>query len=629
LEDINQRRRIRFMAAGMAVSLFAAMTNIFLKSPGFYLGSIWFAALETPLQLLAASFPLSFAYAVLRHRLFDIRVMIRLGLQYALARGALLSLVPVLVAAMFGDALFHGEQPLLEILRARGWVYGGLGILALLAHARRRQWFSALDRRFFREHYDGQLLLREIAEEARQAGNLERAAPRVVARVEAALHPRFAAVMVRPPDEASFRALASAPSGHAPPLLSAETRLMGLVRILGKPLEMPHSESGWLERQLPHEETEFLRLAEIDLIVPIAVTPHPTEALMALGVKRSEEPYTREDQDLLSAIAASLAGLLQKPVEVPARVSEAFEECPQCGVCYDTGAGRCTQEGSSLDSIRLPRQLVGRYRLERRRGRGGMGTVYEATDTALDRRVAVKVIREDLVGSRKAAERFRLEARATASFAHPNVVTVFDFGVAADTCAFLVMEILNGSTLRGELLQKKRLSAARTLEILSGVCAAVDAAHRRKLIHRDLKPENVFLARNESGEIVKVLDFGIAKFLPTATDPTALTAATADTGRGLLVGTLPYMSPEQVRDEPVQPAWDIWALAVIAYEMLTGGRPFSGGAMLSGRLTPVLTYLPNAPASWQTFFDLALALDPSSRPRSATIFLSELKQALS
>jgi serine/threonine-protein kinase len=243
--------------------------------------------------------------------------------------------------------------------------------------------------------------------------------------------------------------------------------------------------------------------------------------------------------------------------------------------------------------------------------------------------VAVKVIREDLVGSRKAAERFRLEARATASFAHPNVVTVFDFGVAADTCAFLVMEILNGSTLRGELLQKKRLSAARTLEILSGVCAAVDAAHRRKLIHRDLKPENVFLARNESGEIVKVLDFGIAKFLPTATDPTALTAATADTGRGLLVGTLPYMSPEQVRNEPLQPAWDIWALAVIAYEMLTGGRPFSGGAMLSGRLTPVLTYLPNAPASWQTFFDLALALDPSSRPRSATIFLSELKQALS
>jgi tRNA A-37 threonylcarbamoyl transferase component Bud32 len=621
LEDANRRRRVRVVLAGLVISTLG-VTGWVVTGAGRGL-SFSHQALQAVLYLLWLAFPLSFAYAILRHRLFDVGVLIRQGLQYAVARGALLSLVPLLVAGMFGDALLHGERPLLEILRARGWVYGGLGALALVAHARRQQWLSALDRRFFREHYDAQLLLREIAEEARQAGSLELAAPRTVARVEAALHAQFAAIMVRPPLEASYRVLASAPSGHAPPPLPADSRLMGLLRVLGKPLEVPHTESGWLQQQLPYEETDFLRRAEIDLLVPIAVTPQSTEALMALGAKRSEEPYTREDQDLLTAIAASLALLMAMPAEAPARVSEAFEECPKCGACYDTGVGRCAQEGTSLVATRLPRQLVGRYRLERQCGRGGMGTVYEATDTALERRVAVKVIRQELVGSAQAAERFRLEARATAGFAHPNVVTVYDFGVTADTRAFLVMEFLSGRSLRDELRREKRLIPARTLEILSGVCSAVEAAHRRKLIHRDLKPENVYLARNESGEVAKVLDFGIAKFLPTATE------VTVDTGKGELVGTLAYMSPEQVRGEAVKQAWDVWALAIIAYEMLTGGWPFSGAAMLSGQATPVSAHVPEAPASWQDFFARALAFDPSDRPDSATSLFSELEQALS
>jgi tRNA A-37 threonylcarbamoyl transferase component Bud32 len=531
-------------------------------------------------------------------------------------------LVPMLVAAMFADALLHGEQPLLEIVRARGWVYATLGALALLAHARRRQWLSELDRRFFREHYDAQRLLGEVADEAREARSFERVAPRVVARIEAALHPEFAAMMAHEPPAASFRCLAAAPSGQAPPSLPSESRLMGLVRVLGKPLEVPHTETGWLQQQLPQEEIDFLGRSQIDLLVPILTTGEGREAILTLGVKRSEEPYTREDQDVLATIAASLALLMERPTEAPVHVSEAFEECPQCGVCYSTGTGNCRQEGSSLVPIRLPRQLVGRYRLERRRGRGGMGTVYEATDTALERRVAVKVIREDLLGSEQAAERFRMEARATASFAHPNVVTVYDFGVASGTGAFLVMELLNGGTLREELLQKKRLTALRTLEVLRGVCSAVEAAHRRKLIHRDLKPENIFLARSEAGEIPKVLDFGIAKFVPSATQ------ATAGTDQAALIGTLPYMSPEQVRGESPQPAWDVWALAVIAYEMLTGDRPFSGASMLAGPATPISKHLPDAPASWRDFFTRALAIQPSDRPSSATILFSELRHAL-
>ena len=258
----------------------------------------------------------------------------------------------------------------------------------------------------------------------------------------------------------------------------------------------------------------------------------------------------------LTAIAASLALLLDKSVATaPTTVSPGFEECTQCGACYDVGVARCAKDGAALSRIYIPRVLAGRYRLERRLGRGGMGTVYEATDDALGRRVAVKLMREDLAGKPDAAQRFRREAQVAASFAHPNVVTVFDFGLAVSH-AFLVMELLEGTTLREEISSHGRFVPVRTLEIMRGVCAAVEAAHQRHLIHRDLKPENVFLARAQTGEVPKVLDFGLAKFLQTAAAAasSAPTATGAETGAGVLLGTLQYMAPEQLAGgTPSQP----------------------------------------------------------------------------
>jgi len=266
-----------------------------------------------------------------------------------------------------------------------------------------------------------------------------------------------------------------------------------------------------------------------------------------------------------------------------------------------------------------------------------MGAVYEATDSALERRVAVKVIREDLAGTPEAAERFGREARAAASFTHPNVVTVYDFGVDGGTRAFLVMELLEGTTLREELQREKQLDAKRVVAILRGVCAAVDAAHRRQLIHRDLKPENIFMTRGEAVEIPKVLDFGIAKFIPAATQATAnITQPTADTEAGLLLGTMNYMSPEQLRGESVGAVWDIWALAVLAYEMLTGAAPFAAatpgechGRVLAGRFTPLAKHLPDTFLRWEEFFARTFALNRSERPNSARAFFTELERALS
>ncbi len=637
LDDVNQKRRIRVLVAGSLVGYLVqvpyAVTNALRTSAQSGIGRVlysWQALLL--LNILYQAFPISWAYAILRHRLFDVRVVIRQGLQYALARSLLGALVPALAALLLLDLLLHGDQPILAVFRARGWVYAALALGAAIAYTQRQQWLEALDRRFFRERYNARRLLREVIEELRAAQSLKAFAPRLVARIEAALHPEFAALLVHEPREPFYRALAAAPAGQAPPALPAESKLVALVRLLGKPLEVPHTESGWLQQQLPHEETEFLRRARIDLLVPVATSPERTEALLALGAKRSEEPYSGEDQDLLVTIAASLAILLEKPLVPVVQRRDVFEECPACGTCYDTGITRCAQDSATLLPVALPRLLEGRYRVERRLGRGGMGTVYEAADTALERRVAVKVIRDDLVGSAEAAERFRTEARAAASFAHPNVVTIHDFGVAAGTRAFLVMELLQGTTLREELRRGKRLTPTRTVAILRGVCAAVDAAHRRQLVHRDLKPENIFLARRDADpeETPKVLDFGIAKFLPSATQQ-----PTADTGTGALVGTWQYMSPEQIRGEAAAPAWDLWALAVVAYEMLTGAHPFAGSAaaqvhsaVLAGRFTAVAAHLSDAPPGWQGFFERTLAPEPQRRPGSAPVLLSELERAL-
>ena len=635
LDDLNQKRRIRVLVAGTMLGyvvlipyeVMDAMRLSRQSSVGRVLFSWPCLLLVT---VLYEAFPLSWAYAILRHRLFDVRVILRQGLRYALARRVLLTVVPALGILLLADLLLHGQEPLLEILKGRGWVYVVLGGLAATAYVKRQSWLEALDRRFFRGRYDAQRLLREVVEEVRAARSFEQVAPSVAAHIETALHPEFVALLAREPHEPSYRSLATAPSGYelAPP--QATSKLMSLVRLLGKPLEVPQTGSGWLTEQLPPDETAFLRQSRIELIVPIATSLERTEALLVLGLKRSEEPYTREDLDLLLTVASSLALLVEKPPGTNEVRSDAFAECPQCGSCYDSGARQCVRDRSQLVPVILPRVLDGRYRLERRLGRGGMGTVYLASDLSLERQVAVKVIRDDLIGSAEAAERFRREARVAASFAHPSVVTVHDFGLASGTRAFLVMELLQGSTVREELGRQKHFPASRVLTVVKEVCSALGAAHQRQLVHRDLKPENIFLASGQSGETAKILDFGIVKFLSSAT-----LQLTVDTAPGAVMGTLRYMSPEQWRSEDPAAAWDLWALAVVTYEMLTGTYPFEGrspaewfGAGAAAKFIPLATTLPMGPHAVQEFFERAFAFELARRPQSADEFQDELHRML-
>jgi eukaryotic-like serine/threonine-protein kinase len=636
LASLNERRRIRVLIVGTAISLLAAIPVVWIINFFGYGLKPWFALLVGVIFPAILACPLAFAYAILRHRVLDIQVIIRQGLQYAFARGAVLGVVPAMGAILIFDLALNSQEPLAHILRSRGWVYAVFGGLAFVAYWQRRPWLEALDRRFFREHYNAQRLLCDVVEEIGVAKSFERVLPHVVARIESALHPEFVSLMVYETGEKSYRTMASAPAGQVPEPLAANSKIVALAHLLGKPLEILSADSDWLNLRLPQEEIDSLRRARIDLLVPIARSAGSPEVLMALGIKRSEEPYTREDQELLEAIATGLALLFEQTSVEIEHSTGTFEECPQCGTCFDSGTGSCTLDGAALTPVLLSRTLAGRYYLERRRGRGGMGIVYEATDRSLKRRVAVKVIREDWLHSAEAEQRFQREAHAAAAFAHPNVVIVHDFGIEAGTRAFLVMELLQGIALRDELKSHKRLPAARIVEIFRGVCSAVDAAHRQHLIHRDLKPENIFLAQmGDTGTAtVKVLDFGIAKFLPS-TDDAAETQTGTETRSGVLVGTLGYMSPEQLFGERPATSWDLWALAVVAYEILTGALPFPvhdrtnwQQSVLAGSYTPLSEHLKDPPNSWREFFARALAADPERRPHSAVEFFQLLEQAL-
>ena len=257
-----------------------------------------------------------------------------------------------------------------------------------------------------------------------------------------------------------------------------------------------------------------------------------------------------------------------------------------------------------------------------------MGTVYAATDEALERAVAVKLIREDLATLPELDARFRREARAGAAFAHPNVVRVYDFGVDRDGRAFLVMELLEGHTLRQRLLSGPPLGANEALDVLRGICPALSAAHRQGLIHRDLKPENIFLQRHEGGVVPKVLDFGLAKRLDSDLSVPRL----GRTELGILVGTIEYMSPEQAAGDDADPAWDIWSLGVIAYEMLTGAHPFRrtvpSTSLATGLVEPRPADGGRSPLSDRAvaFFRSALSTERVHRPTDPLSFLHECER---
>lgn len=575
--DITDRRRVQVLLAGTAAGAIGLLILVGIGLPGvggpagpvLTLGGILFAFL-----------PVAFAYATLRHRLFDVRVIVRLGLQYALARGLIAALIPIPLLAMAADIVLHREQPVNAIMAERGWSYALICALIAIVYARRTAWMNALDRRFFRERYAAQQILKDVVDDIGRSDSFEAAAQKVVSRIDSALHPVMTAVMLRPRTATAFSAAARHPDTSRLSSLLSGNAITQVVRALGRPVVF--GTQGL--RDLPADQQAWLAQSNVEVVVPIAIDASKDEAVLVLGPRRSEEPYSRDDLDLLAAIGASLGLLI----------------------------GRApSSEAPTITSISAAPRLANRYRIERPIGEGGMGVVFAAIDETLGRRVAIKVIKDQHLTGGDGPARFQREARTAASLSHPNIVTVHDFGIDDTGSPYLVMELLEGQSLRTAIQTAGRIPPPKAIAILGGMAAALEAAHAKGVIHRDLKPENVFLV----GEThAKILDYGIAKAVQSKT-----TFATPG-----VLGTLAYMAPEQAGGGDASLAWDVWALSVIAYEMLTGQHPFGGGLPVT-RAAPIKTLMPELDDRMTAAIDRALSHTVSDRPASATALIDSLR----
>jgi serine/threonine-protein kinase len=341
---------------------------------------------------------------------------------------------------------------------------------------------------------------------------------------------------------------------------------------------------------------------------------------------------------------------MARQVEAHSMVSDAMN-CPQCRQVLRETARFCDGCGCAVTAHNTPTELMnsdevasalahtlagrvldGKYELTARLGAGGMGAVYRARRVHIGDEVAVKVLHPQFVADAQAVERFRREARAAAVLRHPNVVTIHDFGEARgdEAPAYIVMELVEGVSLRELLQREARLPAARAVSLMQDVCAGVGAAHRRQIVHRDLKPDNIIVLPPETDgarETAKVVDFGIAKLRD-------LSAGSALTAAGTLIGTPYYMSPEQCRGEPLDARSDVYSLGAMLYEMLAGSPPFNAesvtGVVIKHMTEPPapLSDVPGVPPALSAVCLRALAKNASDRQPDATTLARELQAAL-
>ncbi len=624
--DADERRRIQIVVYTGVPAVFAYALKvgipIVLGLLGMPVELPWL--IEAILQAIVVLPAFGLPYAVAVERVFSPRTILRRSLQYAFARRTLTALVALPILALVASLVQQRNMSLEMIVSSRPLlVFLTMLTLALTYRERAQRW---LDQRFFRTEYDAREILLSLAGRVSYEADPRDLVAMVVTQIDTALHPECVAVLATnsPSDSnpnAAFAVVASLRVDAAP--LRLDSGVITLVKWSDKPLEIFLDDEQSAVARVPPPDRAWLEATRAALLVPIFAggsDPRPLVGLIALGHKRSEEPYTQEDRELLRGIAVQMGvaldlSRLRKQAELPAGAGQ------PAGVDFTPTV---VVGGSGSSGISIGALIDQKYRVDAVIGQGGMGAVYRAWDVRLERPVAIKVVRADLIADPDSRLRFRRESQIVARLQHPSIVTVYDYGHFADGSAYLVMEYVPGEDLRRYLRREGKLDTPRMAHLIGGIAGGVDIAHKSGIFHRDLKPENILLP--ESGTGPKVVDFGVAKLTTSGIGPDSTVSV-----KGTIVGTPSYMSPEQLRGETVDARCDVYSLGVMAYEMLTYHLPFTGDSLFEIGMKQVegKIDISGIEPSVAPVIVSALSYQKDKRPHSASAFADAIKAATS
>ncbi len=622
-ESGEGRRRVRLFLGALLLGFVPMVVAIFGESVvGAVVPSIE-AAFASRRDLLMAvcfpffwSVPFTTAYAVLVHQVLDLRLIARGIVGYALARATVVALGAIPFGLMVWHLVEQRARPIGVVFSEgallRLGVPAALGFLVLWF---RRRILAALDRWFFREQVDARQILTELVQRIRTAASPEDLANLILGGIDRALHVEHSALLLEDhrsglledPRRRARRLDASSPLG---------LKIAEVSEPLDVDLENPRSPLALL----PEADRHWLADGELRLLVPIQAASGTLLGVIALGAKKSELPFLREDRHLLADVARTAALGLElqwsrereaaRPIEEnaapddPSRsvAAEAARECPRCGGLFRAFLVFCGNCSHRLDPAPIPYVLPGRYRFEQRLGLGGMGVVYRGIDLALGRPIAAKTLRRV---SPEDAVRLRREARTAARFSHTHLAGVYGIETWLGT-PIMIFEYLAGGTLADRLIHG-RMSPVETVELGIAMAGALERLHEADILHRDVKPSNI----GYSGEgVPKLMDFGIARapgskehespriglprdeidsnLLPptwiggrpgstlgTSGKQATAAASTASTVSHVMAGTLPYLAPEVLNGGAPDVACDLWSLSVVLLECLLGRKVFS------------------------------------------------------
>jgi hypothetical protein len=654
----DERRRLRLFIGGIVLGNAPLFLEVLADSfvPAFHAYTIDPAHQLLMAQITAGAIllvPATTAYAVVVDRVLETRFIVRMAIQYALARFTVFGLMTIPVLVLISYLYRQRHLPLAEIIWSVspvGWVtmLAGLALIAWL----RAPILHAIDRRFFREHHDAREILVSLTDSTRRATSLEQMVGLVRSEIDRAFHVENVTMLVR-----RHAALVDPTNAVAP--LGVSTALATLAAGSESPFDVEISGPDSALARLPGPEREWLASVRARLIVPLLAGDGAPIGLLALGEKRSEAPYSPEDRALLKIVAAAAATAVTERLRRSSSASDSAaqviesvrgstddpaRECLRCELVLKSSAETCEVCGSRLFTAAIPKTLCGKFAVERRIGSGGMGVVYLALDISLRRLVALKTLHRL---SPAEFRRLRREARALATLQHEHLEVIY--GVESwRGSPMLVLEYLAGGTLASRV-RRGRLDAREVAKLGISMAEALHSLHRAGVLHCDIKPSNVGFT---TVGIPKLLDFGLAASVParyeifSAPRPSWPSDATTDTEPEAArmsfgtdaagpAGTLMYMSPEAVAGAAPEVSFDLWSLAVTLYEALSGFNPFAARdradivrRILAGDVPDLSRQLPDCPRQVSAFISDALNIDSRHRPSSAREFAALLRRAL-